>query len=608
MSISTEKQGLAGPARAYLYLVALVAIHMAVLGIANLLRIAAEVALHASSGGFTGLPFVFVDYNQPQRIYLQQLSLALALALVGGAGWAIHWGLAERAARRAPAERGAGMRSVYLTLVQLVTALLVFAYGVAVISGLVSGLLGQPLATYSQEPTLHWNPGFGADFLAGMAGQLSMVIAAGAVLVYHLRVGWTDRQAVPVGGEAAGLRRLRVYLLSAIGLGSFAFSLAAVLSSLWRSQFPETSSSFDLLGSLIYALPFAVAGLPLWLANWFPAQRLAGGSGFEADAERESTLRRVLLYGVVLVSGAAALIALAGALSDLVRRLLGDNSGTGILPGAGPPLAYIAVFGAAWWLHRRAIERDASLQVRVETGATLRRLYYYAVCALSMAIIAVGAAGLVGVVGSRFITGHDNHPPAETAFYITLLLVGIPAWAWHWRAVVRRVRAAGERAPDELRALARRGYLYLAAFGGVATLLVAGSAVAFRIFNGLLLGGFGIDDWHTIWHLSVDAAVGLAVFAVHLRVVQADRAALARSAGAAAEELEQRVTVLVRAATPAAAEQRIERALRSAKGIRLEPAASFGSGPERRPETPAEQGEDVEGPDQNQQVAVADQQ
>ena len=573
MSENTEKQGLAGPARVYLYLVALVAIHMTVLGVANLLRIGAEFSLRAPSGSFTGLPFVFVDYNQPARIYLQQLSLALALTLVGGIGWAIHWGLAQRAARRAPAERGAGMRSFYLNLVGVVTALLVFGYGIAVMTGVSNGLLGQPFANDYAQATPAWSPRFDAEYLAQMAAQLSMVIAAGAALGYHLWVGRADRQAIQVRGEAAGFRRLRVYLLSAIGLASFAFALAAVVSTVWRYQFAEAGSYYEMVNMLIYGVPFALAGLPLWLASWLPAQRLAGGVGFEAVAERESALRRLLLYGAVLVSGATAMIALAGALSDLVRRLLDNSGGTGILPGAGPPVTYLLVFAGTWWLHRRAIERDASLQVQAEGGgASLRRLYYYAVCALSMAIIAIGTAGLAGVAGSRFVTGQDNHASAETAFYITMLLVGIPAWAWHWRAVVRRVRAAGDLAPDELRAMARRGYLYLAAFGGIATLLVAGSAVAFRLFNGLLLGGFGLDEWHTIWHLAVDAAVGLGVFALHLRIVQADRAAIARSGLAAAEEPEHAVAVMVRAATPEAARKRLERALGSGKGMRLEDA------------------------------------
>ena len=68
--------------RAYFYVVLLVAIHMIVLGLANLLRVGAEIALDAPSGGFTGLPFVFAEFNRPREQYREQASLAIALLLV----------------------------------------------------------------------------------------------------------------------------------------------------------------------------------------------------------------------------------------------------------------------------------------------------------------------------------------------------------------------------------------------------------------------------------------------------------------------------------------------------------------------------------------------
>ena len=61
------------------YLVALVAVHMVVLAVANLLRVGAEIAANATPGGFTGLPFVFTDLNQPGEVHRQQASLAVAL-------------------------------------------------------------------------------------------------------------------------------------------------------------------------------------------------------------------------------------------------------------------------------------------------------------------------------------------------------------------------------------------------------------------------------------------------------------------------------------------------------------------------------------------------
>src|SRR5438477_334472 len=58
--MGTADRPLPAVQRAYFYLVALVAIHMVVLAVANLLRVGAEIAMGAPSGGFTGLPFVVV--------------------------------------------------------------------------------------------------------------------------------------------------------------------------------------------------------------------------------------------------------------------------------------------------------------------------------------------------------------------------------------------------------------------------------------------------------------------------------------------------------------------------------------------------------------------
>ena len=85
--------------RAYVYVVALVAVHMVVLGAANILRVFAEIGLGAPSGGFTGLPFLFEEFNRPRDLYREQASLAIALLAVGTPAWWIHFRMAERSAR-----------------------------------------------------------------------------------------------------------------------------------------------------------------------------------------------------------------------------------------------------------------------------------------------------------------------------------------------------------------------------------------------------------------------------------------------------------------------------------------------------------------------------
>src|SRR5439155_1595113 len=91
LRMDTADRPLPAVQRAYFYLVALVAIHMVVLAVANLLRVGAEIAMGAPSGGFTGLPFVFNEFNRPRELYREQASLAIALLVVGLAVIGLFW-------------------------------------------------------------------------------------------------------------------------------------------------------------------------------------------------------------------------------------------------------------------------------------------------------------------------------------------------------------------------------------------------------------------------------------------------------------------------------------------------------------------------------------
>jgi uncharacterized protein DUF5671 len=189
-------------------------------------------------------------------------------------------------------------------------------------------------------------------------------------------------------------------------------------------------------------------------------------------------------------------------------------------------------------------------------AAGIRRAYYYLIAAIGLAMAAIGAAGAIGAIGSGWL-GLMNHDARETATWIALVLVGGPAWAFHWRAQQRRID------DDERRSLQRRVYLYLAILGSVAAVLVFGSALLFNLLKGVLAFHFDIAMWHDLWHFSIDTAVGAVALAWHFRLVRADRAALA----AAGLEETYHVTLLVKAADRAAAEARVAAALQGQPDI-----------------------------------------
>jgi uncharacterized protein DUF5671 len=214
------------------------------------------------------------------------------------------------------------------------------------------------------------------------------------------------------------------------------------------------------------------------------------------------------------------------------------------------------VFGTVWLFHRRVVQSEAARETQVERAATIRRLYTYLIAAIGLAMLAIGAAGAIGVLGSQLM-GVNRHGNGETAAYIALVLVGAPAWALAWWPAQRRLTDA------ERRSLPRRGYLYLAILGGVLGVLVFGSAALYRLLNAALAGDFPVSTWHDIWHFTVDGTVSAAAFLFHLTAVRADRSAQLPTVA------QHSVTVLVRASNAAAARARVATVLEGQPDIAI---------------------------------------
>jgi len=565
--------------RAYVYAVALVSIHMIVLGIANILRVLAEVGLGAPSGGFTGLPFVFADFNRPRDLYREQASLAIALLAVGTPAWWWHFRMAQRTARVVE-ERTSALRSFYIHTVVFVTALLVFGYGQRAFR-LV--LQGTTFGSGDVSPTFF---GLEPEWQARAAGAAAMAIAASIVLVFHLRLSSADRRATAIGGRAAALRHLALYALVVIGLFFATFNTAGTFSGMWRrvadgvvplTRIPEQLAAappteadprrpqatfppgvppkpavpsrdemlrFELLG----AVPAILAGIALWLGTWLALQR-GLVSAPDREIERRSVIRKLAIYLIVLVSAVTVLVSTTFALSTVGRVMLGDpvvQPFTSMWHDLGSTVPFAIVFGAVWIFHRRVVEGEAARESEVVRAATVRHLYTYLISAIGLAMAAVGAAGAVGVIGSQ-VMGMNTHEHSETATYLALVIVGGAAWASHWRTAVARLD------DDERRSLPRRAYLYLAVLGGVLGLLVFGSAALYRLLNAALAFSFTLETWHDVWHFAVDSTVAGFVAWWSFRMLRADRAAL----GAATDET-YGVMVLVRAAGRDAARARID--------------------------------------------------
>ena len=172
-----------------------------------------------------------------------------------------------------------------------------------------------------------------------------------------------------------------------------------------------------------------------------------------------------------------------------------------------PTLIFLILVGAvvyaivAW----RRREHDADPGI-----GTVRRLYFYIV---SFVALMMASNGLVQIV--RFVLdgqfGPDVLSRSNTPLAIgaSLVIVGLPLWAVHWRMVQRYVAEL----PVERRSLIRKAYLYLVLGVSVALLMAALVGVLRWLFGGQDFGGYNWAAaivWPLVWafHWRLESAEG----------------------------------------------------------------------------------------------------
>lgn len=143
----------------------------------------------------------------------------------------------------------------------------------------------------------------------------------------------------------------------------------------------------------------------------------------------------------------------------------------------------LLIWGIAAWRQRaKRTAEDPSGGEQIRVGA--RRLYFYVVSFASLMMWVNGAA-LVGQFVLDAVFGGDVAISSDTglAAGASILVVGLPLWAFHWRYVQR---AAGDAAAER-GSLIRKGYLYAA--------LAVSAAVASFVAVMLLRWILGAEDF-----------------------------------------------------------------------------------------------------------------
>jgi hypothetical protein len=296
------------------------------------------------------------------------------------------------------------------------------------------------------------------------------------------------------------LRRLYVYLLSAISLSMLVTGLVLLMGALYEQMGLGGQIAFGGSEGVRQQLSVAAAligvGLPVWLIHWWVAERGLNPERPGAEAERTSALRALYLTAVLAGSLTAGAFAASSLIAAIARGAFGVRNDE--FGGTDPSiqLATLLVTAVAWAYHVWIQRRDIA-QGPVEREASwLPRLYLYGAALIGLLVGVQALANLVTLAGeaiwrsSSIIGEESTFQLTRVANELGTLIVGGVAWAAHWWYGLRLAHGDSWRSRGEAASRLRLAYF-------VVVLVVATAALVDHLAQGVravVAGAIGAAD------------------------------------------------------------------------------------------------------------------
>jgi hypothetical protein len=425
-----------------------------------------------------------------------QLSLGIAMIIIGGPLWLLFWGTIQRQAGKSAEEYGSALRAFFLNLVIIASAFTaIFA-----LEGLVGWLMG------GLQPD-GFSPGGAATF-----------IVSGAVWYYHWRISEREGHPAPV---AKTLWRWYVYILAAAGLIWLSSGFIQIVNTafvalpIWqdvivRSSFWNSGTRNNLSWVLIGGL--------VWAFHWL----------YMARRDLKSSLRQVYFYLFAILGGAiTGLVALTQTIYKVIYWWLGggrDIQGYFQFLGWSLPAMLVAAF--IWFYHLRMAEEEA-LHIQ-DRRLSARRVHYYLMSFLGIGTLVAGLIVILGIpldaivrnIRPESVIAEPGWWTNELSLSLSLLVVSIPLWLYYWSRIRDMVEVGGV-----LERGARSRRIYLFGIIGVAVVTLAADLVniVYQILNGILTANFGIDVLINMkWSLQT-VFIAVPVLLYHLSAARQDQ-------------------------------------------------------------------------------------
>jgi hypothetical protein len=460
--------------RLYLYVVSLVSLVALTGGIGSLLQLAfqriedAVLGAGVMGGGLTS----------------GQAALSVAMIVVGGPVFALHWWLVRRGMHASgsdgPEDRTSAVRAGYLALVMGIS----LAAAVWALIALVETTLVRVVGSAQADDS--W------------ATPLAVALVAVPTWAIHGRTRWLEIRSTRMAGASAWLTRLYRYLatygLLIVLLAGASGLLATLLSVLvGRPDFGIDEAWWRIVAA--GQVGAIVVGGGALLAHWREAERAIRDADEIGEDDRLTRLRAAFFGGALLTTVSWAALGVAGAIADAGRLL------TGMIPSdpqawlesvVGPPIALLPVVIGALWV-AAAVRREAAPLGRDRVLAA-RRLTLLLPSLAGLAFLAAGITqlletGLLGIAGvdlEPIIYGQNRN--FQVPWYVAQVIVGAALWLPCWLAQLegRRREPVGERT-----ALASRAYLFLVVGAATVAAVPATIVILYRALEPLLGGASG---------------------------------------------------------------------------------------------------------------------
>jgi len=443
----------------------------------------------------------------------QQLSLGIAMVVIGGPLWFLFWGTIQRHAAKDSDESGSSLRAFFLNFVLFISAFVTVFTFTLLLVWLMAGCRPE-----------QFSPG----------GTAALIVFA-AVWVYHWRVSAGEEHATRV---ADTVRRWYTYILSAAGLLWLASGIVQLIYTAFISlpiwEGIMVRDSFWNSGTQ-NALAWILTGGLVWAFYWF----------YMAGYDSKSSLRQVYYYLFTVLGGAiAGLIALTVTVYRVLFWLLGgDRDVVDYFQFLGWSVPIILVAACIWFYHLRKAEEEAATEHEHQLSA--RRVHHYLMAFLGLGTLIAGLIILLGIPLDWVINSlkletivmepgwWNNH----LSLGISMLIVSIPLWLYYWDQITAMAETGGV---VERRARSRRIYLYVIIGAAVVMLAADLVNIVYQLLNGVLSGDLGVETLRNMkWSLQT-VFIAVPVLIYHLRIAKQDQLL-----GAETGAVPKKVTVLI---------------------------------------------------------------